>query len=54
MPFLWGVDAAGTLHVSLVDIAVPLFSVPGYARSPGTFTGVVMGARFFAPESFVR
>lgn len=53
------VDAAGTLHVYLVaadggQSETVLFSVPGYARTPGTFTGVVMGARFFAPESFMR
>ncbi len=53
------VDDAGTLHVRLASPdgtpeAAVLFTVPGYARAPGRFTGVVMGARFLAPESFIR
>ncbi len=52
------VDDEGTLHVGLVtaDGAAPrvLFTVAGYARSPGRFTGVLMGAAFFAPDSFLR
>ncbi len=52
------VDGKGTLHVDLVTAAgeAPrgLFTVAGYARSPGRFTGVLMGAAFFAPDSFLR
>lgn len=52
------VDDKGTLHVGLVteDGAAPrvLFTVAGYARNPGRFTGVLMGAAFFAPNSFLR
>lgn len=53
------VDAAGTLHVYMVASdgtreQTALFTVPGYARNPGAFTGVVMGTRFVAPDAFVR
>lgn len=52
-------DAAGTLHVFLVapdgrTADRTLFTVPGYTRNPGTFTGVVLGSDFFAPDRFVR
>ena len=53
------VDGAGTLHVFMVapDGAregTALFTVPGYARNPGAFTGVVLGTNFLAPDAFVR
>lgn len=52
-------DAAGTLHVFLVApegqrATNALFTVPGFARNPGAFTGVLMGTDFFAPENFLR
>lgn len=53
------VDADGTLQVHLiheggVKSPAAVFVVPGYARAPGTFTGIVMGARFFEPEGIIR
>lgn len=53
------IDGEGTLAVFVADgsgnaASRPLFVVPGYARSPGTFTGVVVGSRFLPPESIVR
>lgn len=52
-------DAAGTLHVFLVApdgqrTADALFTVPGYTRNPGAFTGVLMGTDFITPENFRR
>ncbi len=52
------VDGAGNLRVYLAGAegaAVrELFTVPGYRRNPGSFTGVLMGSRFLAPDSFTR
>jgi hypothetical protein len=52
-------DGQGTLHVFLVapgvqDIDQKLFTVPGYRRNPGVFTGVLLGTRFMAPDSLIR
>jgi hypothetical protein len=51
------VDGKGTLHVAMMGAAGTesvLFSVPGYRRNPGAFTGVMIGSRFIAPESLLR
>lgn len=53
------VDGDGTLHVFLhAPGAAPsgraLFTVPGYARRPGGFTGIVIGSRFVTPEAIIR
>jgi hypothetical protein len=47
------------LHVFLVspngqEGVQALFTVPGYGRNPGVFTGVLLGARFWDPDSFIR
>lgn len=52
-------DEQGTLHVFLVAPSEhgadqALFTVPGYGRNPGAFTGVLLGTRFMAPDSFIR
>lgn len=52
------VDDAGNLKVYLLDGARnsprALFTVPGYGRNPGAFTGVLIGSRFLTPDSFTR
>ncbi len=51
-------DGAGNLQVYLTGGAgVPpraLFTVPGYSRNPGAFTGALIGSRFLTPDSFIR